>query len=539
MEGGRDVLRRRVCCSSGANVCADCGVRLSLHVTMSKEEEASAEDTNAMVVEKPDAAVAVLAFEDDDDDDELYGDLGNFSGIEFKTTSAESEDVETATTASKAADGGTETVGSTDTAIQDIDASDSDSDGEGGEIQIIIGDASAKKKSAKKFLRMTKTTWRRSSLEGASQDGATDPKATPADTGKEDVTALDPGTGITVTTTSTSSKATKWTGLKGAEAPPEGYDPRFYVDPSRCKTAFDLNLDNEEEKGWLHEGADISDYFNYGLDEQSWHVYAKEQRQVRFNILYKEWVEKRAALDAAEAEAAAAAPPAPQSTEQKDSMAVSTTPPRNDGRVQNPSSTFVDVDQRKCYKCGNIGHMANACPNPQAETGPEERACFNCNEFGHMAKDCPQGMRCYRCQGFGHFAKDCANAPVERERGGFDRGGNEYGRDRGGNDYGRDRGGNDYGRDRGGYDRRGGGRYPDDRRGGYDRRGGGRYPDDRRGGSRFQGRRGGWGDRRDRSRSRSPPHGWRGDRRGNRSPVEYGDRERGSRSRSSARWQDA
>ena len=78
-----------------------------------------------------------------------------------------------------------------------------------------------------------------------------------------------------------------------------------------------------------------------------------------------------------------------------------------------------------------------------------------------------------------------------------------------------------------------------DGRGGYDRRGGGRYPDDRRGGSRFQGRGGGWGDRRDRSRSRSPPHGWRGDRRGNRSPVEYGDRERGSRSRSSARWQDA
>ena len=531
-------------------------VCVSLRVTMSKEEEAPAEGTNAVVTEKPDAAVAVLAFEEDDDD-ELYGDLGDFSGIEFKTTSAVSGDAETATTTGKIADGGTETVGSADTAIQDIDASDSDSDGEGGEIQIIIGDASAKKKSAKKFLRMTKTTWRRSSLEGASQDGVTDiqkaiQKATPADTGKEDVTALDPGTGVAVTTTSSTSKATKWTGLKGAEAPPEGYDPRFYVDPSRCKTAFDLNLDNEEEKGWLHEGADISDYFNYGMDEQSWHEYAKEQRQVRFNILYKEWLEKRVALDAAEAEKAAAAPPpaTPQTIEEKDRPTVSTTPPRslNDGRVPNPSSTFVDVDQRKCYKCGNIGHMANNCPNPQTETGPEGRACYNCNEFGHMAKDCPKGMRCYRCQGFGHFAKDCVNAPVERGRGGFDRGGNEYGRDRGGNDYGRDRGGddygrdrggNDYGRDRGGYDRRGGGRYPDDRRGGYDRRGGGRHPDDRRGGSRFQGRRGGWGDRRDRSRSRSPPHGRRGDHRRNRSPVEYGDRERGSRSRSSARWQES
>ena len=70
----------RVCCG-GVRTCVQTVVCVSLRVTMPKEEEAPAEGTNAVVVEKPDAAVAVLAFEEDDDDDELYGDLGNFSGI--------------------------------------------------------------------------------------------------------------------------------------------------------------------------------------------------------------------------------------------------------------------------------------------------------------------------------------------------------------------------------------------------------------------------------------------------------------------------
>ncbi|KAM8745744.1 pre-mRNA 3'-end-processing factor FIP1, partial [Acanthopagrus schlegelii] len=36
-----------------------------------------------------------------------------------------------------------------------------------------------------------------------------------------------------------------------------------------------------EEKPWLRPGADISDYFNYGFDEESWKTYCRKQLKLR------------------------------------------------------------------------------------------------------------------------------------------------------------------------------------------------------------------------------------------------------------------
>ncbi|PIN24011.1 hypothetical protein CDL12_03254 [Handroanthus impetiginosus] len=41
------------------------------------------------------------------------------------------------------------------------------------------------------------------------------------------------------------------------------------------KTIFDINLDNFREKSWRGPGVDISDFFNYGLDEKQWKDYCK------------------------------------------------------------------------------------------------------------------------------------------------------------------------------------------------------------------------------------------------------------------------
>lgn len=44
---------------------------------------------------------------------------------------------------------------------------------------------------------------------------------------------------------------------------------------------FDLDLDNIDVAPWRERGADVSSYFNYGLDERSWRKYIKSIRKSR------------------------------------------------------------------------------------------------------------------------------------------------------------------------------------------------------------------------------------------------------------------
>ncbi|GLU01372.1 hypothetical protein SLE2022_186830 [Rubroshorea leprosula] len=47
------------------------------------------------------------------------------------------------------------------------------------------------------------------------------------------------------------------------------------------KTIFDVDIDTLEEKPWKHPGVDISDFFNFGLNEESWKDYCKQLEQRR------------------------------------------------------------------------------------------------------------------------------------------------------------------------------------------------------------------------------------------------------------------
>lgn len=40
-----------------------------------------------------------------------------------------------------------------------------------------------------------------------------------------------------------------------------------------CRTIFDVNIETFERKPWRHPGVDIGDFFNFGLDEESWKDY--------------------------------------------------------------------------------------------------------------------------------------------------------------------------------------------------------------------------------------------------------------------------
>ena len=44
---------------------------------------------------------------------------------------------------------------------------------------------------------------------------------------------------------------------------------------------LDVDLDSFEEKPWKKPGADITDYFNYGFHEYTWHLYCQKQKSIR------------------------------------------------------------------------------------------------------------------------------------------------------------------------------------------------------------------------------------------------------------------
>lgn len=47
--------------------------------------------------------------------------------------------------------------------------------------------------------------------------------------------------------------------------------------------ATEYNLDSLEDKPWRKPGADITDYFNYGFNEDTWRAYCERQKRMRMS----------------------------------------------------------------------------------------------------------------------------------------------------------------------------------------------------------------------------------------------------------------
>ena len=47
------------------------------------------------------------------------------------------------------------------------------------------------------------------------------------------------------------------------------------------KDIYDVDIDSLEDKPWRRPGADLSDYFNFGFNEQTWRLYVQKQKRLR------------------------------------------------------------------------------------------------------------------------------------------------------------------------------------------------------------------------------------------------------------------
>lgn len=47
--------------------------------------------------------------------------------------------------------------------------------------------------------------------------------------------------------------------------------------------AHEFSIDSLEEKPWRKPGADITDYFNYGFNEETWRAYCERQKKMRLH----------------------------------------------------------------------------------------------------------------------------------------------------------------------------------------------------------------------------------------------------------------
>ncbi|KAF7301639.1 hypothetical protein MIND_00729400 [Mycena indigotica] len=69
-----------------------------------------------------------------------------------------------------------------------------------------------------------------------------------------------------------------------------------------------------------------------------------------------------------------------------------------------------------CFKCGNLGHIAENCSS-------EQRLCYNCRQPGHESAACPSprtvaAKQCYSCGGVGHIQADCPTLRIQQQSGG-------------------------------------------------------------------------------------------------------------------------
>lgn len=68
-----------------------------------------------------------------------------------------------------------------------------------------------------------------------------------------------------------------WSSVPGGRGFPNGFE--FSLPPN--KTVFDIDVDNFEEKPWRLTTIDTTDFFNFGLDEDSWKEYCRKLEQLK------------------------------------------------------------------------------------------------------------------------------------------------------------------------------------------------------------------------------------------------------------------
>lgn len=69
-------------------------------------------------------------------------------------------------------------------------------------------------------------------------------------------------------------------------------------------------------------------------------------------------------------------------------------------------------NEKKCFQCGKMGHIARECRNGNGHDSAREGNCYSCGKRGHFARECRRGrdvkeVKCYSCNKMGHYAREC------------------------------------------------------------------------------------------------------------------------------------
>ena len=279
----------------------------------------------------------------DDDDDELYGDEA------ASVDSSEPTKVNAVTDADDAS-----------VKIEGVKAGGDDSDSD-DDIEITIT-AGTSRGNNQQGLRLRRNVWASNSSEDHGNDGTNN-------VGEAESSS----SGAKGSSSSSSSSALGDGGDLMREENPHAVrlDPDSYPDDAplgtadgkvfrfnqhRKHTAYDQFSDMSVirgDKNWLKEGEDMSDYFNYGMGEEQWTTYAKEQSKKRNKLNFLRYLENNKI-----------ARPTPEELESMKRKGQTTS-------SAGPSPTHYNdaPPARTCYNCGKGGHIANQCPNGAGGAG--------------------------------------------------------------------------------------------------------------------------------------------------------------------------
>ena len=76
--------------------------------------------------------------------------------------------------------------------------------------------------------------------------------------------------------------------------------------------------------------------------------------------------------------------------------------PSGGGAASNASRYYIRDITTKCFRCGQIGHRSDSCPNEQLA-----KPCPLCAKTGHDSWSCPLAKICFNCGIPGHINREC------------------------------------------------------------------------------------------------------------------------------------